>query len=756
MEEKHILKIAEELKINVKQVTAVAGLLIENATVPFIARYRKEATGSLDEVAITNIRDRLEQLAELDKRREAILESLQKLGHLTPELEQKVLAAETMAVLEDIYLPFRPKRRTRGTIAKEKGLEPLAKMLFEQGNFDVEKEAGKYVSAEKGVDNTDSALAGARDIIAEWISEDQQARAEMRSLYQNKSQYVSKVAAGKEEEAIKYKDYFDWSEPLATAPSHRVLAMRRGSKEEFLILRVLVNEDEAVAILDSLFIKNANPTAEQVKLAVRDSFKRLIMLSMETEMRLESKKKADEEAIKVFAENIRQLLLSSPLGEKSVLAIDPGFRTGCKVVCLDRQGKLLYNDVIHPIGSDAVCKSEGIKIMAWCQKYKIEAIAIGNGTASRETEAFVRAIGLPKEIQIVMVNESGASIYSASEVAREEFPNYDITVRGAVSIGRRLMDPLAELVKIDPKSIGVGQYQHDVDQTLLKRCLDDTVSSCVNAVGVEVNTASKQLLTYVSGVGPKLAESIVSYRNENGPFDSRANLKKVSGLGEKTFEQCAGFLRIRNAENPLDTSAVHPESYAIVEAMAKDLNCSVADLIKDSTLREKIKLEKYITDKVGLPTLIDIKAELSKPGRDPRKQFELFSFAEGVKEITDLKPGMELPGIITNITAFGAFVDVGVHQDGLVHISELSDQFVKDPAEVVKVHQQVKVRVLEIDIARKRISLSMKKGLPENKKSDVPEKQSSKEIKKQKTELKTKNPVNTKLGTLASRLTLGS
>ena len=759
MEEKHILKIADELKIAANQVGAVALLLAENATVPFIARYRKEATGSLDEVAITNIRDRLEQLAELDKRREAILESLEKQGHLTGELKDKVMTAETMAVLEDIYLPFRPKRRTRATIAKEKGLEPLAKLILEQANFDVHKEAEKFVSAEKEVDSTETALAGARDIIAEWINEDQQARADIRLLYQKKSQYVCKVVTGKEEEAIKYKDYYDWSEPLASAPSHRVLAMRRGAKEELLVLRVIVDEDHAVSILDSLFIKNNNSAAEQVKLAVKDSFKRLIMLSMETEIRLESKKKADEEAIKVFAENIRQLLLSSPLGEKSILAIDPGFRTGCKVVCLDRQGKLLYNDVIYLLGSQAV-KSEGIKILAWCQKYKIEAIAIGNGTASRETESFVRAIGLPKEINIVMVNESGASVYSASEAARDEFPDYDITVRGAVSIGRRLMDPLAELVKIDPKSIGVGQYQHDVDQTLLKRSLDDTVSSCVNAVGVEVNTASKQLLTYVSGVGPKLAENIVQHRNENGPFESRAKIKKVSGLGGKTFEQCAGFLRIRNAKNPLDASAVHPESYSIVEAMADDLNCSVADLISNPELREKIKLDKYVTDTVGLPTLIDIKAELSKPGRDPRKQFELFSFKEGIKEISDLEVGMELPGIVTNITAFGAFVDVGVHQDGLVHISELSDQFVKDPADVVKVYQKVKVRVLEIDIARKRISMSMKKEQTQSKKADRSEKhQPVKTEKKQTIPVYQPKPAinNKSLGnTLASKLTFGS
>jgi uncharacterized protein len=598
-------------------------------------------------------------------------------------------------------------------MAKEKGLEPLAKMLFEQGSIEVIKEAEKFVQAEKGVDTVEAALAGARDIIAEWVSENQQAREEIRSLYRKKGQYTCKVITGKEEEAIKYKDYYAWTEPVAAAPSHRILAMRRGEKEKFLLLWVMVDEEQALSILDSLFIKNENAAGEQVRLAVRDSYKRLITLSLETEIRLESKKKADEEAIRVFVENLRQLLLGAPLGEKSILTIDPAFRTGCKVVCLDKQGKLLYHDVIHPLSSEATAKREGNRIIDWCRKYHVEAIAIGNGTAGRETEAFVRGIGLAEDIPIIMVNESGASVYSASPVAREEFPDHDITVRGAISIGRRLMDPLAELVKIDPKSIGVGQYQHDVDQTLLKRCLDDTVSSCVNAVGVEVNTASKQLLTYVSGVGPKLAERIVRHRDENGPFVSRAALKKVSGLGGKTFEQCAGFLRIRNAKNPLDASAVHPESYSIVKSMAGDFDCSVADLISNSALQEKISLEKYVTDTVGLPTLRDIKTELGKPGRDPRKQFELFSFAAGIKTISDVKVGMELPGIVTNITAFGAFVDVGVHQDGLVHISELADRFVKNPADVVKVHQKVKVRVLAIDIARKRISMSMKKNARE-------------------------------------------
>ena len=708
MEEKHIQKIANELNITDKQVTAVAALLQEGSTVPFIARYRKEATNSLDEVLITAIRDRLDQLAELDKRRAAILESLEKQDKLTPELKAKVLDAETMTSLEDIYLPYRPKRRTRATVAKEKGLEPLAKMIFDQGDIDPHKEAEKFINAENEITTPDEALAGARDIIAEWISEDQDARASIRSLYQARGKYSCKVMPGKEEEAVKYKDYYDWQEPVAKAPSHRVLAMRRGAKEKFLVLRITVDEDRALEILESIFIKQQNPAAAQVRLAIADGFKRLMMISIETDIRMESKKRADEEAVKVFTENLRQLLLSPPLGEKATLAIDPAFRTGCKVVCLDKQGKLLYNDAIFPLMSPAAAKKEGLKIMAWCDKYKIEAIAIGNGTASRETEAFIRSIGLPSDIQIVMVNESGASVYSASPVAREEFPDHDITVRGAVSIGRRLMDPLAELVKIDPKSIGVGQYQHDVDQTLLKRSLDDTVISSVNAVGVEVNTASKQLLTYVSGVGPSVAERILARRNETGPFKSRDELKNVSGLGEKTFQQCAGFLRITNAQNPLDASAVHPESYPVVNTMAKDLSTTVADLIADPKLREKIKFEKYVTETTGLPTLMDIKSELSKPGRDPRKKFTAFSFDENVNTIKDLEEGMELPGIVTNITAFGVFVDVGVHQDGLVHISELADRFVKDPADIVKVHQTVKVRILDVDIPRKRIAMSMK------------------------------------------------
>ena len=713
MNEAHILKIAQELGLTPKQVQATADLLNEGATVPFIARYRKEATGSLDEVAITAIRDRLNQLMELDKRREAILKSLEERGQLTDELKEKILSAETMVVLEDIYLPYRPKRRTRATVAKEKGLEPLAQRLFSQEEMDPLAEAATFVDSEKGVDSAEDALAGARDIIAEWINEDQTARARMRDFYSSKALFKSRAIPEKEAEGIKYKDYFDWEEPVKTAPSHRILAMRRGEKEDFLALRVLPPEDEALEILEGLFVKGEGPASQQVRMSVHDSYKRLLSPSMETEVRLATKKRADEEAIRVFVENFRQLLLAPPLSQKNVLAIDPGFRTGCKVVCLDRQGKLLHTETIYPLQSEKGAADAGSKIFELCERFHIEAIAVGNGTAGRETETFIRSLDLSKNIQVVMVNESGASVYSASEVAREEFPDQDVTVRGAVSIGRRLTDPLAELVKIDPKSIGVGQYQHDVDQGALKSSLDDVVVSCVNGVGVEVNTASKQLLTYVSGLGPQLAKGIVEYRNEHGPFQSRDGLKQVPRLGPKAFEQAVGFLRIRDGENPLDRSAVHPESYPIVDAMARDLGCSVLDLMRDEKLREKIDLKQYVSEKVGLPTLNDILSELSKPGRDPREQFEAFRFAEGVEKMEDVKPGMKLPGIVTNVTAFGVFVDIGVHQDGLVHISELSNRFVKNPAEVVKVHQKVLVTVLDVDLERKRISLSMKGSQPQ-------------------------------------------
>ena len=713
MSELHIPKIAQELSLTPKQVEATADLLNEGATVPFIARYRKEATGSLDEVAITAVRDRLNQLMELDKRREAILKSLEERGQLTDELKEKILSAETLVVLEDIYLPYRPKRRTRATVAKEKGLEPLAQRLFAQEDMDPLIEAAAFVDPEKGVDSAEDALAGARDIIAEWVNEDQTARARMRDFYSSKAVFKSKVIPEKEAEGIKYKDYFDWEEPVSTAPSHRILAMRRGENEGFLTLRVFPPEEEALQILDGLFVKGEGLASQQVKMAVHDGYKRLLSPSMETEIRQTTKKRADEEAIRVFVENLRQLLLAPPLGQKNVLAIDPGFRTGCKVVCLDRQGKLVHTETIYPHQSEKAAADAGSKILEMCEQFRIEAIAVGNGTAGRETETFIRGLDLSKNIQVVVVNESGASVYSASEVAREEFPDQDVTVRGAASIGRRLMDPLAELVKIDPKSIGVGQYQHDVDQGALKSSLDDVVVSCVNRVGVEVNTASKQLLTYVSGLGPQLAKGIVEHRNENGPFRSREELKKVPRLGPKAFEQAAGFLRIRDGENPLDRSAVHPESYPIVDTIATDLGCSVLALMNDEKFRERIDLGKYVSEKVGLPTLNDILLELSKPGRDPREQLEPFRFAEGIEKIEDVKVGMKLPGIVTNITAFGVFVDIGVHQDGLVHISELSNRFVKNPAEVVKVHQKVVVTVLGVDLERKRISLSMKSSQPQ-------------------------------------------
>jgi uncharacterized protein len=708
MNKEHIAKIAKELKLTEKQVHATAQLLEEDATIPFIARYRKEATGSLDEVNIAAIRDRLNQIEELDKRREAILKSLEERELLTDELKSKILAAETMSVLEDIYLPFRPKRRTRATIAKEKGLEPLAELLFKQGDIDPFTEASKFIDNEKGVNTVEDALQGARDIIAERVNEDQEARTKIRELFASKGIIKAKVISGKEEDAVKYKDYFDWEEPVKKIPSHRLLAMRRGEKESFLTLHILPDEKDAMKILEGQFVKNSNAASEQARVAVEDSYKRLLSSSMENEIQTASKQRADEESIKVFAENMRQLLLAPPLGQKRVMAIDPGFRTGCKVVYLDSQGKLLHNDTIYPHEPQNK-KDEAAKIIRGLhERFQVEIIAIGNGTAGRETETFIRALNLPGDGAVVMVNESGASVYSASEVAREEFPDYDITVRGSVSIGRRLMDPLAELVKIDPKSIGVGQYQHDVDQKLLKGKLDDVVMSCVNMVGVEINTASKQLLSYVSGLGPKRAKSIVDFRDEHGAFKSRKELKKVSGLGPKAFEQAAGFLRIRDGENPLDASAVHPESYHIVETMVKDLKCSVEDLMQDEGLRKKINLKNYITDNVGLPTLNDIISELSKPGRDPREKFEIFSFEEGINSMEDLKVGMKLPGIVTNITNFGAFVDVGVHQDGLVHKSELADKFVKNPAEVVKLHQKVSVTVLNIDLQRKRITLSMK------------------------------------------------
>ncbi|WP_043584133.1 Tex family protein, partial [Geminisphaera colitermitum] len=726
----HVLRITQELGIRVQQVAATAQLLKDGATVPFIARYRKEATGELDEVQITAIRDRLEQLAALDDRRAAILASLKERNLLTPELAAAIAAAETLNKLEDIYLPFRPKKRTRATIAREKGLEPLAELIWAQTATadelaaDADAYSGHEYTPDDGkvpppppvkIKDAAEALAGARDILAERISDDAAAREKLRALYRSTAVVSSKVLSGKEAEAAKFKDYFDWTEPLAKCPSHRLLAMRRGEKELFLMMRITVDELSAIAELDRLYVKAETLKQEttapvsctaQMRLTIADAYKRLLAPAMETEFRLDSKKAADATAIKVFADNLRELLLASPLGQKNTIAIDPGFRTGCKTVILDRQGKLLHNDVIYP---DRHAVEAREKILGFVAQFKTEAIAIGNGTGSRETEAFVRALGLPASIPIVSVNESGASIYSASEVAREEFPNHDITVRGAVSIGRRLMDPLAELVKLDPKSIGVGQYQHDVDQNALKRSLDDCVISCVNNVGVELNTASKHLLSYVSGLNTSTAAAIVARRDEKGPFTSRAELLTVPRLGPKAFVQAAGFLRIRDAkENPLDASGVHPESYPVVEKMAADLGVSVADLIRDEKLRRKINLDAYVTDSVGLPTLNDIMKELAKPGRDPRAKFETFAFDDSVHKPEDLKPGMKLPGIVTNVTAFGAFVDVGVHQDGLVHVSQLSDTFVKDASEVVKPGQKVRATVIEVDLARNRIALSLR------------------------------------------------
>ena len=703
-----ISTIAKEQNLDINQVQAVTSLLAEGSTIPFIARYRKEATGSLDEVIVTAVRDRLNQLNELNDRKETVLKSLEKHGHLTDELQGKVLSAQSMAVLEDIYLPYKPKRRTKAVIAKEKGLEPLALMIFEQKGMNPEKEAESYIDPEKGVESIEDALAGARDIIAEIINENDKARAMLRNLFFSKAVIKSRVASGMEEKGAKFRDYFDWDEPVAGVPSHRMLAMRRGEKEDFLNLDILPEEEDATAILENLFVKGEMEDSAQVKLAEKDCYKRLLSRSMETETRIHAKDKADTKAIKVFAENLRQLLLSPPLGAKRVMGIDPGFRTGCKVVCLDRQGKLLHYDTVYPHMSEKKALAEKDRIKSLCEKFEIEAIAVGNGTAGRETETFIRTIPFSRPVQVIMVNESGASIYSASKVAREEFPDHDLTVRGAVSIGRRLMDPLAELVKIDPKSIGVGQYQHDVEQKALKQALDDVVMSCVNGVGVDLNRASSQLLSYVSGLSATTAKNIVAYREENGPFLSRKQISDVPRLGPKAFEQSAGFLRIPEGENSLDASAVHPESYHIVDAMSKNLGATVVDIMKNSDIRDQIDVSKYVTDSVGIPTLNDILDELAKPGRDPRDKFEEFSFADGIEKIEDLRSGMKIPGIVTNITAFGAFVDIGVHQDGLVHISQMADRFVKNPADIVKVQQKIKVTVLEVDLDRNRISLSMK------------------------------------------------
>ncbi len=701
-------ELAQQLGISEHQIAATVALLDDGATIPFIARYRKEATGTLDEVQIAHIRDGITRLRERETRREYILKTIEEQGKLSDDLKKRINEAQNITELEDLYLPYKPKRRTRATIAREKGLEPLATWLMAQNNGSPTDEANKYIDTEKKVLNTDEALSGARDIIAEWINETAQARDRVRRLFERLGKISSKVTSGKEEEAQKYKDYFDWSEPVSRIPSHRLLAILRAANEGLLRYGIEPEEELALDTLNRLFVRYSNPCAEQIKLAAKDAYKRLMQPSLETETRNTAKDKADTEAIQVFADNLMQLLLASPLGEKRVLAIDPGFRTGCKTVCLNEHGKLLYHTAIYPHDNSPTRRFEATSVVEnLCEEYKIEAIAIGNGTAGRETFQFIQRMQLPN-ITVVLVNESGASVYSASEVAREEFADYDLTVRGAVSIGRRLIDPLAELVKIDAKAIGVGQYQHDVDQTQLKKQLDDVVVSCVNKVGVDVNTASKELLTYVSGIGPKLAQNMINYRNENGGFKSRAELKKVAGLGPKAFEQSAGFLRIRDAKHPLDTSAVHPETYPIVEQMAKDNNCTIADLIAQKELRSQINLQKYLTDKVGLPTLTDIMAELAKPGRDPRQDFETTTYDERVTSIDDLHEGMILAGVITNVTNFGAFVDIGLHESGLIHISELSDRRITDPKQVVKLQQKVTVRVLSVDKQRKRIQLSMK------------------------------------------------
>lgn len=708
MTDKFIELISASLSLKAWQVKNTIQLLDQDATVPFISRYRKEATGTLDEVQVLAVKEHYEKLQEVAKRRESIIGSIDEQGKLTDELRAKLENTWVLTELEDLYLPYKQKRKTKASIAREKGLEPLADAIFKQQVKDIHLLAEKYLNDK--VENSDAALQGASDIIAEWVNEDLKARDNIRKLFQRDAVISSKLVKGKEEEGIKYKDYFDFSEPLKRCPSHRLMAIRRGEEEGFLKVSIEPEEDLAIEILEKQFVKGHNEAAQLVLDAVSDSYKRLLGPSIETEFKGVSKEKADEEAIKVFAENLRQLLLSSPLGKKNVLAIDPGFRTGCKIVCLDAQGNLLHNETIYPHPPQSEVMQSSKKVTNLVNMYKVDAIAIGNGTASRETEHFINKVRFERDIQVYVVSEAGASIYSASTIAREEFPQYDVTVRGAVSIGRRLMDPLAELVKIDPKSIGVGQYQHDVDQGKLKKSLDQVVESCVNLVGVNINTASKHLLTYVSGLGPTLAQNIVDYRAKNGAFQARKDLLKVPRLGEKAFEQAAGFLRIPDASNPLDNSAVHPESYKLVEKMAEDMQATVNDLLQNDSLRQKIDLKKYVTDKVGLPTLNDIMQELAKPGRDPRTLIKVFEFSNEVHSIADVKPGMILPGIVSNITNFGAFVDIGVKQDGLVHISHLADKFISNPADIVKLHQHVTVKVLEVDAARKRIQLTMKES----------------------------------------------
>lgn len=708
MELKYIQKIAEKLSLSVKQITNIDNLLAEGATIPFMARYRKEATGNLDEVVIGNVVEEIAYFTDLDKRKVTVLKTIEDLGKLTPELKSKIENCYSATELEDIYLPYKPKRKTRATQAIEKGLEPLAKLLFEQAAVNPEEEAAKFITPD--VKDTKDALQGARDIIAEWISEHEQARAKVRQLFTESATLTSKVMTAKkdEEDAQKYRDYFEFNESLSKSPSHRILAIRRAEKEGYLLMDISIDKTIAVETLEEIFVKASNPAAAEVKKAVDDSYQRLLKPSIENEFRLASKTKADEEAINVFSENLRQLLLASPLGSKKVLALDPGYRTGCKLVCLDAQGALVKNTTIYPHPPQNQWQESIAEIKHLVQKFDIEAIGVGNGTAGRETESLVRSIDFGKPVSIFQVNESGASIYSASEVAREEFPDHDVTVRGAISIGRRLLDPLSELVKIDPKSIGVGQYQHDVNQTKLKTALDRVVESAVNFVGVDVNTASKHLLQYVSGISSTLANNIVQYRNQNGAFQSREELKKVPLMGPKSFEQCAGFLRIVGAKNVLDSSSVHPERYALVEQMAKDVQASLEELVKNADVRKKINKKQYLNETVGEYTIDDILKELEKPGRDPRAPIEEFRFDDTIKTIEDVKVGMTVPGIVTNITAFGAFVDIGVKQDGLVHVSQLSNRYVSDPKEVVKLNQKVTVTVTEVDVARKRIALTMK------------------------------------------------
>jgi len=710
MRKSQTARIALQLSLAEREVQATVDLLDSGASLPFIARYRKEATGNLDEVAIARIRDLLLRLRQLEERREAILHSLSKRNLLTDDLREKLLAADTLTRLEDIYLPFRPKRKTRATAAKERGMEPLAKKIFAQdhGDLDPEKEALAYVDVEKGVASAKEALAGARDIIAEWMSEDAEARSRMRDLYQSQGVLRSVAASCKEADDSKFRDYLDWFEPVTRTSPHRLMAMLRGARAGVLSLHVAPAEEDGLAILEELFIKRDDLAADQVKQAAKDGYLRLLAPSMENETLAAARANAEEKAIEIFSENLRQVLLEPPLGQKCVLAVDPGFRTGCKLAVIDRLGRLQESHVIFPHDTEKRRAEAAAKLQEICKKNGIEVIAVGNGTAGRETEAFLRGLNL--DMPIIMVNESGASVYSTSDVARREFPHEDATVRGAVSIGRRLIDPLAELVKIEPKAIGVGQYQHDVDQSALKRALDDVVSSCVNLVGVDVNAASRELLAYVSGLGPKLAEAVVNYRNDHGLFCSRNDLRKVPRLGPKAFEQAAGFLRIRESDNPLDDTAVHPESYPLVEKMASDLGVSVKELMRNEDLLGKLDLKKYISERAGIATLQDILDELYRPGRDPRKEFEAFSFAPGIEKLEDLQVGIKLPGIVTNVTAFGAFVDIGVHQDGLVHISQLRDGFVKNPIDVVKPRQKVTVKVLDVDLERKRIELSMKKS----------------------------------------------